>query len=248
VRYVCTTGVRRRLRDVVLRADAGERFVLREDLARRYLVGNGIEIGPAFWPLRVLPGVGIRYVDHVSREDLVRDYAQFAVIMNLDLGAIPRVDIIDDAERLQTLGDESQDFVIANHVVEHTEDPIATLETLLRVIRSGGILFLTLPDARRMFDAPRPRTTVEHLLRDHREGPEESRRGHYEEWAEYIEGATGEGIATRADEFAAEGARHHFHVWELETFLALLGAVELPCVIELAQTNGEEFAVILRKT
>jgi predicted SAM-dependent methyltransferase len=248
LRYVCTTGARRRLRDRVLRADGGNRFVLREDLARRYLDGTGIEIGAAFWPLRVPPGVTIRYLDHLSREDLVREYAHFAEVMNLDLAAIPRVDVVDDATRLTTLADASQDFVIANHVLEHTEDPIGALQTLLRVIKPAGILFLTLPDARHTFDSPRPRTSVEHLLRDHNEGPELSRNEHYEEWARYIEGAAEQHVATRVSEFAAEGAKHHFHVWELENFLALLLAVDLPCEIALAQRNGEEFAVILRRS
>jgi predicted SAM-dependent methyltransferase len=61
------------------------------------------------------------------------------------------------------------------HVVEHLEDPIGALKHMLRVTRPGGIVLLTLPDGRHRFDARRARTTVEHLLRDHEEGPHASR-------------------------------------------------------------------------
>jgi hypothetical protein len=60
------TGARRRLRDLVLRRGSDDRFVAREDLARRYLRGGGIEIGALTWPLRVPPGTRVRYVDPAS--------------------------------------------------------------------------------------------------------------------------------------------------------------------------------------
>jgi predicted SAM-dependent methyltransferase len=79
--------------------------------------------------------------------------------------------VVDDGARLASFADASQDFVIANHMLEHVEDPIAALEHQLRVLKPGGILYLTLPDARHSFDSPRQRTTVEHLLRDHHDSP-----------------------------------------------------------------------------
>jgi hypothetical protein len=118
----------------------------------------------------------------------------------------------------------------------------------MRVLRPGGIALITLPDARFTFDDPRPRTTVEHVLRDHREGPEWSRQAHYEEWARLIEGVPEEGVASRAADYARDDARHHFHVWELEDFLALLRAAELPCELLQAQLSDREFIVVLRRT
>ncbi len=116
------------------------------------------------------------------------------------------------------------------------------------MLRPGGILFLTLPDPRHSFDGRRTRTTVAHVLRDHRDGPESSRREHYEEWAHIVEGRLDEGdIERRVAEFASQGTRNHFHVWELETFLELLFALELPLAVEAAQVTAPEFAVILRK-
>jgi predicted SAM-dependent methyltransferase len=75
------------------------------------------------------------------------------------------IDVIDDGSRLASFGDQSIDFVVANHVLEHLEDPVAALHHWLRVLRPRGVLFLTLPDAQHTpFDAARERTSVEHLL------------------------------------------------------------------------------------
>jgi SAM-dependent methyltransferase len=245
VRHTIKRGAKRRVRDLVLNAGPHDWRTPREDLAVRYLRGDGIEIGAMHLPLRLPRGARVRYVDYVSTEELLQAYHE---TLGSDPPPMVETDVVDDGERLAKFADESVDFAVANHMLEHTEDPIAALGHLLRVIRPGGILFLTLPDARHTFDARRPRTTVEHLLRDHREGPEVSRREHYEEWARIIECLPEEKVSERVAEFEAQGTRHHFHVWELEDFLALLRAVDLPGRLELAQTSYHEFAVILRKT
>jgi hypothetical protein len=96
-------------------------------------------------------------------------------------------------------------------------------------------------------DAPRNRTTVEHLLRDQREGPQVSRRVHDEECARLIEGHRGENLTKRVREMEAGGLRPHFHVWEPITFAGFLAALEAPFSLELLQASTEEFLVVLRK-
>lgn len=236
-----------RMRDLMLRAQRDNMWVAREDLARRHLSGSGLEIGALTAPLRVPPGVEVRYVDRKSREALIREDGPELARQGHDPEAIPETDVVDDAGRLAAVDDQSVDFVIANHVLEHLEDPIAGLENLVRVIRPGGTLLLTLPDARFTFDAGRARTSVEHLLRDHTEGPEVSRHEHYREWASAIERFAPDDVEARVAEFARDDARHHFHVWELETFLELLRAVSLPCRLVEARLCPLEFAVVLRK-
>lgn len=236
-----------RVRDLVLTAGRTNFWVVREDLARRYLSGDGIEIGALNTPLRVPPGVHVRYVDRMSRGDLMRTDESSLKARGVNSQKIRAVDVVDDAERLARFADGSLDFIIANHVLEHIEDPIRSLENMLRALRPGGTLLLVLPDGRYTFDARRPRTTIDHVLRDHLEGPETSRPQHYEEWARLIEGVPDERAAARAGEFARDDARHHFHVWALEDFLALLRALELPYDLLHAQSYMEEFAVVLRK-
>jgi SAM-dependent methyltransferase len=186
-------------------------------------------------------------VDRVSRDQLIADYGALFANAHLDPAAIPEPDVVDDAATLATFDDGSVDFVIANHVLEHLEDPIAALRNFMRVIRPDGVLFITLPDPAHSFDAGRARTTVEHVLLDHEHGPVTSRQEHYEEWARHIDGATGTDVAIRAAAYARQDARHHFHVWELDGFLELLGAIELPATLEVAQRQDSEFAVIQRR-
>ena len=97
------------------------------------------------------------------------------------------VDIVDDGERLETIGDLTQDFVIANHFIEHSQNPIGAIENMLRVLKHGGILYLAVPDKRYTFDIDRPVTTIEHLLQDYEQGPQWSKRQHFEEWSRFID-------------------------------------------------------------
>jgi SAM-dependent methyltransferase len=236
--------LRGRVRELVLGAtDRDDLATFRDDLACRYLRGDGIEIGALHRPLRMPRSARVRYVDVLSREELLATHTS-AVYGNPKW--VADTDVIDDGERLSTFADGSLDFVVANHMIEHTDDPIAALTQLVRVLRVGGTLFLTLPDARHTFDALRPRTTVEHLIRDHSDGPAISREDHYREWAA-VECLTGESAEERVRQFARERSRHHFHVWELEGFLELLGAIDLPVRLELGQTHLDEFAVILTR-
>ena len=239
-RFGVTRRARRKLRDAVARSGPPNRFATREDLSFRYLTGDGIEIGALYSPLRVPPGARVTYVDHASGDELREIYPEHTWVQ------VP--DVVDEGERLGKFGDESLDFVIANHMLEHVEDPIEALGHFFRVLRPGGVLFLTLPDARRSFDGRRERTTREHLLRDHREGPAVSRREHQLEWARIVEGILDEDeVARRVEEFEREGSRHHFHVWELEGFLSFVLSIGLPADVEAAQATDDEFAVILRK-
>lgn len=56
----------------------------------------------------------------------------------VDLSTVVRPDIVDDGECLSKVGDFSQDFVIANHVLEHFEDPIKGFRNMLRVLKHGA--------------------------------------------------------------------------------------------------------------
>ena len=61
-------------------------------------------------------------------------------------------------ESLATIPDGSQDFVIADHFIEHCQDPISALTIHFRVLKTGGILYMAVPDKRFTFDKDRPVT------------------------------------------------------------------------------------------
>jgi SAM-dependent methyltransferase len=216
----------------------------RRILAIRYLTGDGIEIGALHRPLQLPDGVRVRYVDRYDLAGLRAHYPELA-----DLSLVS-VDIVDDGETLATIGSASLDFVVANHFIEHTQSPLATLRNHLRVLREGGIVYLAVPDKRRSFDIDREVTPLEHVLRDLHEGPEWSRREHFHDWVVHVDKA--EDVDARAAELSDADYSIHFHVWTPEAFGELLehacGELGMPFTIEEIVQNGVEFVVILRRT
>jgi SAM-dependent methyltransferase len=148
----------------------------RKELAAEFLRGDGIEIGGLHLAITMPPGARVRYVDRMTVPELRAHYPELA---DWDL---VQVDIVDDGEMLATIEDDSVDFIIANHFLEHCEDPIRTIETHLRKLRPAGILYYAVPDKRYTFDFRRPRTQLQHVVNDHDNGPEASRSEHYVEW------------------------------------------------------------------
>lgn len=215
----------------------------RREIAKRYLRGHGIEIGALHNPLEVPGSVRVRYVDHLSVDELRKHYPELAHEPLVD------VDVVDDGERLSTIGDGTQDFVIGNHFLEHCEDPLGALGNMIRVLRPGGVVYLAVPDKRYTFDVDRPVTPTDHLVRDHREGPEGSRRGHYEEWARLVDKA--EEPDAHATALLERGYSIHFHAWTQRELLELLQAaaleLQLDFDIELMLKNGLEVIFVLRK-
>ena len=133
-------------------------------LLARYLVGDGVELGPGHSPFPIpYSGTNVRYVDRWV-PDTNRE-----LFPELGEAAFPMPDIIADldTDRLSALDDESQDFVIASHALEHLANPLAMLGEIHRVLRSGGIALVLLPDRRRTFDRDRRPTPVQHLVAEY---------------------------------------------------------------------------------
>lgn len=233
-------------------------FDARTELAARFLLGEGLEIGPLHLPLAMPPHARARCVDRMTVEQLRREYPELA-----DWDLTP-VDVIDDGELLSTIPEASLDFIVANHFLEHCENPISTIETHLGKLNPGGILFYAVPDKRYTFDFRRPLTPLEHMVADYEEGPERSRSGHYDEWVRFVTNgevspAVGNAEQAQSEEWVKSRAREleevkysiHMHVWTQAEFLKLI----LDCRarfgdafdIEAAARQGIELIVVLRK-
>ncbi len=218
----------------------------RREKAWKYLRGKGIEVGALHQPLPVPERAHVTYVDRMSVEDLRKQYPELAD------KALTRVDVIDNGESLMTFAPASQDFVIANHFLEHAQDLIGTLANQLRVLRPGGILYVAVPNRHYTFDRDRPPTTWEHLVRDHLEGPVGSYETHLREWAGLVDKATGDGLEAAVAHLRRINYSIHFHVWNDVEFRAILDNAlkqfRLPAVLEYFGTVDFEILCILRKT
>src|SRR4051812_31289684 len=96
-------------------------FDARREFAERFLAGHGLEIGALHLPLATPSRAHVRYVDRMPVEELRSEYPELAT------WDLTPVDVIDNGELLATVDEESQDFIVANHFLEHCEDPIRTI-------------------------------------------------------------------------------------------------------------------------
>ncbi len=114
-------------------------YDIRNDFATRYIVGDGYEIGAQNSPLHCNNAKRVVYIDYLSRKESSQKY-------NIPERECVEVDIIADANNLNTIPSNSASFIIANHVLEHCPNPIGAMLGWLRILQTKGILFLTLPN------------------------------------------------------------------------------------------------------
>ena len=214
---------------------------VRWGLSKHFISGCGIEVGAAANPTPVSDEVRVTYVDRFTRAEIQSQHPELA---NYNL---IEPDIVSDGMDLAVVGSGSQDFVIANHMIEHAQDPISVLKSFFRVLREGGVLFLTIPDKRFTFDKDRNETSISHLIEDHEVGPTASRLEHYGEWARLH----GESLSSKDLSSWSENLDIHYHVWTPLGFLSFIEFITKKYALgfdcELMIRNRDEFVVILRK-
>ena len=229
------------IRDLIEVADNPRNF-----LARHYIRGSGIEIGAAQLPVKLPSQAHVQYVDVLTANELraawPRDYTKLDII---------EIDVIDDGEKLDNFKKGSLDFIIANHFFEHCIDPIGTLIHMYAKLRKDGVLYMAIPDKRYTFDKPRPLTTYDHLLEEHRDKTKNKfRRAHTEEFLRLGDKYKGD-LAKRTQEILDSGYRVHYHVWTsreiTEVFTRAVADFGLDMEIQAQLKNGHEVIYVLRK-
>lgn len=210
-------------------------------LSEIFIKGDGIEIGALCVPVFVDKSKGnVKYLDKFSAKELLEFYPEITYLKN----KIIEPDIIDDAEHLYSIKNESQDFVIANHFLEHTENVFGCLENLFRIIKKNGILYMAIPDKRYTFDKNRERTKLEHIVDEYKLcSYSENRENHY------LDSTLGN--KESAMELMEKDYSIHFHIWEKEDLEDLLifaiKNLGFKFTIENISDNYIENLCILRK-
>jgi SAM-dependent methyltransferase len=202
----------RRIRNKIART-LGDPSVPPSRLALKYLRGlEGLEIGgSAHNPF----GLKTKNVDFQAEPDTV--FKKFEIEM---CGKALPVDIVASGDDLP-VPDQSQDFVISSHVIEHFFDPIKALLEWNRVIRPGGYIFVIAPHKERTFDKNRPRTPLVELIARH------------------------DGRIPRP----AEDTHEHYSVWITEDFLELCRYLNLRVVDyqDVDDKVGNGFTIVVQK-
>ena len=132
-------------------------------LAHKYLDGLlGIEIGPATHNPFNIPNC--KFVDKYESLD-----TEWKMLEQNFSGDVLVPDIIAEGNQLP-FEDNSLDYVITSHVMEHFYDTIGVMKEWVRVVRPGGYIVTIFPHKERTFDKDRPRTTLAELIERHKEG------------------------------------------------------------------------------
>jgi SAM-dependent methyltransferase len=226
-------------------------------LLTRFLLGQGVELGPGHHPFPLpFGGTTVRYVD---RWEPSENRALFP-----ELGGeapFPQPDVVADldTDRLTSIPSGSQDFVIASHVLEHLAEPLGQIEEIYRVLRDGGIALILLPDRRYTFDLHRQPTSLDHLIDEHRRRVTAVDDEHLEEFMRNTDAWNPDwNDAERQDAMETHRRRSiHVHCWTetefqsvLEHTMTVMGMRwELLDTLFVDEVPGSlEFGVVLRKT
>src|ERR1700704_3693145 len=148
----------------------------RRAIAERFLTGQGVEVGAGDRPFPVPRHARVSYGD-IRGMTAIQEYFKATDV---------RSDSAIDGQTFAGIANDSLDFVISAHVIEHLRDPIGSIVNAIRVLRPAGIHILVVPDMRFTFDRHRPETTVEHALLDYEDGGESTCRQAYEEHLRYV--------------------------------------------------------------
>jgi SAM-dependent methyltransferase len=241
----------------VTTSGASRRRTSPRQLLARHLVGSGIEVGPGQHPFPLsLPGVHVQYVDRWRAHESAELFPQLAA-----QGTFAEPDLIANfnTDRLAPVADNSQDFVIASHVLEHLAEPIGFLAEIHRVLRPGGVSLILLPDRHRTNDRGRDPTPLPHLVAEYEAGVDEISDAHLLEWLEH----RGKRIGNTPDEQGQTFDRYrrrsiHVHCWDAPEFLevVLWGIDNLDHQWEFVDSSipsdefppGIEFGFVLRRS
>ena len=83
----------------------------RNFLSKKFIFGNGIEIGALHTPIKIYNQADVRYVDRFGLDKLQLHYP------GLSEEKLIEPDIIDNGELLSKFEKGSLDFIVANHML-----------------------------------------------------------------------------------------------------------------------------------
>lgn len=193
---------------------------MREYIASK-LHGFGLEVGAGASPFPVPLECKVLYGDMLHIEDLRKGLYEGQQPYDL---VFP--DIITDFNDFRGIADDSLDFIIGCHVVEHTRNPIGSIVAAHRKLKDGGKLLLVVPDKNRTFDHARPITPLEHLFEDYREPDRDRDYAHYEEFYRLAFRVPDERLVQTVDSAFSQNYDIHYHVWDYDSFSKMIKSIQ----------------------
>jgi ubiquinone/menaquinone biosynthesis C-methylase UbiE len=217
-------------------------------IARDFCKGTGIEIGGLHARLNV--EADVKVLDYLSTEELKEKYKNDR---NVNLDDLWKVDIVSQAWDLSEIENNSLDFVMSSHVIEHLPNPATALEEWLRVVKTGGVVFFIVPDMRFTFDKDRKLTDVETLLEKYESKTQEVDYETYKEFAICTHGQLGQNQDIITDEYInylySNQENIHVHTFTEESVKKFCDSLTIPFNFKLEKIErfGMHINVVLTK-
>lgn len=206
---------------------------LYRNIGYEYLKGNGLEIGALHQPASVPEHCNVEYCDANSKEEMKQMFPELNIEQMVDVDHICNL----DKQGLTIFPDNSYDFVILNHVIEHVANPIKVIEEMNRITKDNGCIVISAPDKRFTFDIHRRITEPVHLLVEYERNVTEVSDLHY---IDFLLGVDPNRLFRLNEEGQKEliehvkNRREHAHVWDSNAFREFLHK----CA-EFLNINGE---------
>lgn len=190
----------------------------RSELADFYCKGKGIEVGASAYPVKICSKESkVLYVDCIDRNK-TSDYKTKKGLPYV------HIDILDEMEELSHIKNNSLDFIIHCHVLEHCKNPIGVIKTHLTKVKRNGVLFIAIPNKSYIFDKNRPLTKWDHFVTDDKRvqgGYSDADMEHFREYLCVSTNYKGD-LEKEIERLLKDDYRPHFHVWDFDSFYDFL--------------------------
>ena len=208
--------------------------------------GFGVEVGPGAQPhIQPSNDVDVRYVESRTAQEWVKLYRKVD-INELSPESLPwERYIVSDAAVLQGFDSGTLDFIFSNHVFEHLMNPLGVLENWSKKLKSCGLVYAVIPNARSCFDLRQPLSTESEWLDENQNARWSPQRKQYEKWCAFTAPYnTPEDLIER--EYSIHV--HYYSPCSASRLAALAVQAGLYNGYYIAQTaNHKDFALILYK-
>ena len=144
---------------------------------------------------------------------------------------------IREASELSGIADESYDFLLSSHCLEHCANAIKTLKEWIRVVKKDGYLLIILPNKDGTFDHNRLLTTLNHFIEDEVNNVKEDDLTHLEEILA-LHDLTMDRLAGTKENFIQRSLKNyenrclHQHTFNKENFPELIRYVGLEILLQ----------------
>ncbi len=153
----------------------------------------------------------------------------------LKFGPRPGKQFVAEASDLSMVPDETYDFVLASHVLEHIANPLRALQEWKRVLNPEGTVLVVVPDKRETFDHRRAFTPFDHIEADFIANTPEDDLTHLDEVLSLHDLALDPPAGSR-QQFRERCLRNHslramhHHVFGTETLALMFGRLQMRVV------------------